>query len=131
MGAETILFLLLPLAAASGWLLARRQQPPGEVENRRRLPPDYFRGLSYLLDDQHDKAIDIFIRMLEEDSETIELHLAVGSLFRNRGEVDRAIRIHQNLVDRTTLSDEQRIRALAEEVALLRGPEDDDRRSSG
>lgn len=113
MGAETILFLLLPVAAASGWLLARRQHGSGEGENRQ-LPPDYFRGLSYLLDDQHDKAIDIFIRMLEEDSETIELHLAVGSLFRNRGEVDRAIRIHQNLVDRTTLSDEQRIRALFE-----------------
>ncbi len=113
MGAETILFLLLPVAAASGWWLARRQRPAEEAESRQ-LPPDYFRGLSYLLDDQHDKAIDIFIRMLEEDSETIELHLAVGSLFRNRGEVDRAIRIHQNLVDRTTLSDEQRIRALFE-----------------
>ncbi len=115
MGAETLLFLLLPVAAASGWWLAyRHQRLSGEGEECRRLPPDYVRGLSYLLDDQHDKAIDIFIRMLEEDSETIELHLAVGSLFRNRGEVDRAIRIHQNLVDRTTLSDEQRIRALFE-----------------
>ncbi len=116
MGVETLLFLLLPVAAASGWWLARRQQSSVDEEtlHGHRLPPDYFRGLSYLLDDQHDKAIDIFTRMLEEDSETVELHLAVGSLFRNRGEVDRAIRIHQNLVDRTTLSDEQRFRALFE-----------------
>ncbi len=109
MSAETLLFLLLPVAAASGWVLARRQDSDSNETSH--LPPDYFRGLSYLLDDQHDKAIDIFIRMLEEDSETVELHLAVGNLFRNRGEVDRAIRIHQNLVNRTTLSDEQRIQA--------------------
>ncbi len=109
MSIEPLLFLLLPVAAASGWLLARRRDRDNSETSR--LPPDYFRGLSYLLDEQHDKAIDIFIRMLEEDSETVELHLAVGNLFRNRGEVDRAIRIHQNLVNRTTLSDEQRIQA--------------------
>ncbi len=109
MSATTLLFLLLPVAAASGWFLARRQESRNSETGR--LPPDYFRGLSYLLDDQQDKAIDIFIRMLEEDSETVELHLAVGNLFRNRGEVDRAIRIHQNLVNRTTLSDQQRIQA--------------------
>ncbi len=114
MNAETALFLLLPVAAVSGWLLARRQEGRRGGNETSRLPPDYFRGLSYLLDDQHDKAIDIFIRMLEEDSETVELHLAVGNLFRNRGEVDRAIRIHQNLVNRTTLSDEQRVQAMFE-----------------
>ncbi len=129
MNVETVLFLLLPVAAASGWLLARRQESHSNSETSR-LPPDYFRGLSYLLDDQHDKAIDIFIRMLEEDSETVELHLAVGNLFRNRGEVDRAIRIHQNLVNRTALSDKQRIRAKFElgedymRAGLLDGAED-------
>ncbi len=114
MNATAILFLLLPLAAASGWFLARRRQDGQERSGSHTLPPDYFRGLSYLLDEQHDKAIDIFIRMLEEDSETVELHMAVGNLFRNRGEVERAIRIHQNLVDRTTLSDEQRAEAMFE-----------------
>ena len=113
MSASTLLFLLLPVAAASGWLLARRCECRDRPESSR-LPPDYFRGLSYLLEDQPDKAIDIFLRMLEEDSDTIELHLAVGNLFRNRGEVDRAIRIHQNLVDRTTLSGGQRARAMFE-----------------
>lgn len=114
MNATTILFLLLPVAAASGWFLARRQPGGQDSAESYNLPPDYFRGLSYLLDEQHDKAIDIFIRMLEEDSETVELHMAVGNLFRNRGEVERAIRIHQNLVDRTALSDEQRVQAMFE-----------------
>ncbi len=114
MSSTTILFLLLPVAAASGWYLGRRQQRRRGSGESYTLPPDYFRGLSYLLDEQHDKAIDIFIRMLEEDSETVELHMAVGNLFRNRGEVERAIRIHQNLVDRTTLSDEQRVQAMFE-----------------
>lgn len=125
----TALFLLLPVAAASGWLLARRQFSRSCTETCQ-LPPDYFRGLSYLLDDQHDKAIGIFIRMLEADSETVELHLAVGNLFRNRGEVDRAIRIHQNLVNRPGLSDEHRVKAMFElgedymRAGLLDGAED-------
>lgn len=105
------LLLLLPLAAVSGWYAARRdqRQPPAT-----RLPPDYFRGVNYLLNEQPDKAIEIFTRMLEVNTETVETHLALGSLFRRRGEVERAIRIHQNLIARPTLDNTQRSEALSE-----------------
>ena len=74
----------------------------------------FLRGLSYLLDQRPDKAIDVFLRMAEVDGETMEIHLALGSLFRRRGEVERAIRIHQNLVARPGLDREQRGFALYE-----------------
>ncbi|HAU4904027.1 TPA: lipopolysaccharide assembly protein LapB, partial [Aeromonas hydrophila] len=73
----------------------------------------YVAGLNYLLSDESDKAVDLFIQLLEVDSETIETHLSLGNLFRQRGEVDRAIKIHQNLVTRQ-LTREQRQLALQE-----------------
>lgn len=75
---------------------------------------DYLRGLNYLLEEKPDKAIDEFIRVLSVDTETVETHIALGSLFRRRGEVDRAIRIHQNLIARPQLNKVQRIQALYE-----------------
>jgi lipopolysaccharide biosynthesis regulator YciM len=105
--------LLLPIAAASGWWAARRSVQK-EKEYCADRDPEYFRGLNYLLNEQPDKAIDVFIKLLEVDSETVETHLALGNLFRRRGEVDRAIRIHQNLIARTSLSREQRALALLE-----------------
>ena len=110
-----LLWLLLPVAAASGWWAARRSQ-----RRLRNAPPcqeintEYFRGLNFLLNEQPDKAIEVFIRMVEVDNETVETHLALGNLFRRRGEVDRAIRIHQNLIARPTLDAEQRGQALLE-----------------
>jgi lipopolysaccharide assembly protein B len=108
-----VLFLLLPVAAASGWWLARRDtrtKPDGKGPAH----PDFLRGLNYLLEEQPDKAIDMFLKLAEVDGETVETHLALGSLFRRRGEVDRAIRIHQNLVERRTLGPELRGFALFE-----------------
>lgn len=111
--AQDLLWLLLPLAAASGWLAAR-------LDHRRRqskpfdLPSAYFRGLNYLLNEQPDKAIEVFTRVLEVNSDTVETHLALGNLFRRRGEVERAIRIHQNLIARPTLDRDQRAQALLE-----------------
>ncbi|HSJ49439.1 MAG TPA: lipopolysaccharide assembly protein LapB [Gammaproteobacteria bacterium] len=111
---QELLWLLLPVAAFSGWWAARRS------ERRRRdclhpeLSSGYFQGLNYLLNEQPDKAIEVFIRMLEVNSETVETHLALGNLFRRRGEVDRAIHIHQNLIARPTLSARQRSHALLE-----------------
>ncbi len=108
-----LLLLLLPVAAASGWLAAKRsERRAGAV--RKNYDPAYFQGLNYLLNEQPDKAIDIFVQMLEVDSDTVETHLALGNLFRQRGEVDRAIRIHQNLIARPTLDRDQRAQALLE-----------------
>jgi lipopolysaccharide biosynthesis regulator YciM len=109
-----LLWLLLPVAAATGWVAGRRNRGrPGSCSDSI-LGPEYIKGLNYLLSEQQDKAIDVFIRMLEVNSDTVETHLALGNLFRKRGEVDRAIRIHQNLIARDSLSPEQRNDALLE-----------------
>ncbi len=105
--------LLLPVAAASGWLAALY------VHARRRVsrePPldRYLEGVRYLLDDQTDRALQAFIEVVEVDHETFETHLIIGRLFRRRGEVDRAIRIHQNLAARPALTDAQRAQATYE-----------------
>jgi lipopolysaccharide biosynthesis regulator YciM len=108
-----LLFLLLPVAAASGWWLARHDRPR-ERRQTAGAAPAFLRGFNYLLDEQPDKAIDVFLELAEVDNDTVETHLALASLFRRRGEVDRAIRIHQNLIARDTLSREQRGLALFE-----------------
>lgn len=104
--------MLLPAAACSGWWIARRSDAVKRPESKNQLSREYVMGLNYLLNEQPDKAVDIFIKLLEVDSETVETHLALGSLFRRRGEVDRAIRIHQNLIARPQLSVIQRKEAL-------------------
>lgn len=109
-----LLWLLLPVAALSGWWIGRRAVNSQSNNSLRSIHPEYFKGLNFVLNEQPDKAIEVFIRMLEVDSETVETHLALGNLFRRRGEVDRAIRIHQNLIARPTLSREQRTHALLE-----------------
>lgn len=111
--AADLLWLLLPLAFLSGWFVARfdaKRQSSKSFD----LPSAYFKGLNFLLNEQPDKAIEIFIQVLEVNSETVETHLALGNLFRRRGEVERAIRIHQNLIARPTLNREQRTYALLE-----------------
>ncbi|MEJ2590849.1 MAG: lipopolysaccharide assembly protein LapB [Candidatus Thiodiazotropha sp.] len=108
------LLLLLPVAAASGWYAARRSLKSKQQKQPQEISPVYFKGLNYLLNEQPDKAIDLFIKMLEVDSDTVETHLALGNLFRRRGEVDRAIRIHQNLIARPSLNRDQRAQALLE-----------------
>jgi lipopolysaccharide biosynthesis regulator YciM len=108
------LFLLLPIAALSGWLVGRRDRQKTSLHLGSEIPLGYIRGLNYLLNEQPDKAIDVFIQLLDVNSDTVETHLALGSLFRRRGEVDRAIRIHQNLIARPTLNPEQRMHALNE-----------------
>lgn len=96
--------LLLPAAAISGWYVANRQYHRKEEKADRKLSREYVQGLNYLLNEQPDKAVDLFIKLLDVDSDTVETHLALASLFRRRGEVDRAIRIHQNLIARPQLS---------------------------
>jgi lipopolysaccharide biosynthesis regulator YciM len=111
--AYDLLWLLLPLAAASGWYAARLDQKR-QAKKSIDLPSAYFKGLNFLLNEQPDKAIEVFVQVLEVNSETVETHLALGNLFRRRGEVERAIRIHQNLIARPTLEKEQRSQALLE-----------------
>lgn len=107
------LILLLPTAMAAGWFAARRQELATRATDYN-LPSAYFEGLNFLLNEQPDKAIEVFIKMLEVDSETVEMHLALGSLFRRRGEVERATRIHQNLIARPNLDSAQRQQAMYE-----------------
>jgi lipopolysaccharide biosynthesis regulator YciM len=111
---QELLLLLLPLAAASGWLAARSSARKQEKQCVGETGPVYFRGLNHLLNEEPDKAIDAFVEILEVDSDTVETHLALGNLFRRRGEVERAIRIHQNLIARPALTREQRAQALLE-----------------
>jgi len=75
---------------------------------------DYFKGLNFLLNEETDKAIEAFIRALEVDNETVELHLALGGLFRRKGQLDRATRLHQNLIARPNLTERQRFEAIHE-----------------
>ena len=93
---------------ASWWFNRKNKKSKGKVNQ------EYFKGLNFLLNEQPDKAIEVFIQALEVDSETVELHLALGGLFRRKGEVDRATRIHQNLIARPNLTDEQRLHAICE-----------------
>ncbi|QBQ54868.1 lipopolysaccharide assembly protein LapB [Nitrosococcus wardiae] len=108
------LLLLLPVAAASGWLAGKRSAEAANRNSHSQLNSAYFAGLNYLLNEQPDKAIDTLLDVLEVDSDTIEPHLALGNLFRRRGEVGRAIRVHQNLVERPYLNNSQREQALLE-----------------
>ena len=113
----TLLWLLLPVAAASGWYAARMEYQKNANKSLVNLPQDYFKGLNYILNEQPDKAIDIFMKLSELDESTFEIHLALGSLFRRRGEVDRAIRLHQSLVNKSSLGAELHAQAL-QELAL-------------
>jgi lipopolysaccharide biosynthesis regulator YciM len=103
----------LPLFFGIGWVAAR-VDIQHLVRDSRALPRSYFRGLNFLLNEQPDKAIEAFIEVVKVDPETVELHFALGSLFRRRGEYDRAIRMHQHLLERADLGAEQRAAALFE-----------------
>jgi lipopolysaccharide biosynthesis regulator YciM len=102
------IFLLL---AAAGWALGRFDERDGE-EPAQPLNKDYLKGLNFLLNEQTDQALEHFLKMVRVDDRTIETHFALGSLFRRRGEIDRAIRIHQNIIARPDLAAEQRDQAL-------------------
>ncbi|KAB7896232.1 lipopolysaccharide assembly protein LapB [Rouxiella sp. S1S-2] len=107
-----LLFLLLPVAAAYGWYMGRRSSQQDKQQSANRLSREYVAGVNFLLSNQQDKAVDLFLDMLKEDSNTVEAHLTLGNLFRSRGEVDRAIRIHQSLMESASLTFEQRLLAV-------------------
>ncbi len=113
---EFDLWWLLPIPAvffALGWIAARIDIKHLLRESRA-LPLSYFRGLNFLLNEQPDKAIESFIEVVKVDPQTVDLHFALGSLFRRQGEIDRAIRMHQNLLDRPDLPADKRVTATYE-----------------
>ncbi|RTE65149.1 lipopolysaccharide assembly protein LapB [Amphritea opalescens] len=99
---EYLFIIPLFIAVAMGWLLGRRQNNKQPVQNTLQL--EYFRGLDFLLSEKTDEAIDSFIRALEINSDTIPAHIALAKLFRKKGDVERAIQIHQSLLARSDLS---------------------------
>lgn len=111
---KLVSLLLWLVTIGIAWVLGNRARSPHESLRKSSLPRDYLVGLNFLLNDETDKAVDIFVKMLEVDSDTVETHLAVGKLFRRRGEVDRAIRIHQNLIARPQLERHYREQSLFE-----------------
>jgi lipopolysaccharide biosynthesis regulator YciM len=100
----------IPVFFALGWIAARVDIKQLVYESRS-LPRGYFRGLNFLLNEQPDKAIDAFIEIVKLDPETADMHFALGNLFRRRGETERAIRVHQNLLSRPDLPLEQQVHA--------------------
>jgi len=110
---EPWMLLIFPLFFGMGWWAARLDIKDLLSESTA-LPESYFQGLNFLLNEQQDKAIESFIEVVKIDPHTVELHFALGSLFRRRGEVDRALRMHHNLVDRADLDDEKRQQAVFE-----------------
>jgi lipopolysaccharide biosynthesis regulator YciM len=112
--AEIVLLLLLPVAVYLGWWLARTFQRRTARKRERLFSNQYFQGLNYLLNEQPDKAIQVFLELAEVNKDTVETHMALGSLFRRRGEMDRAIRFHQNIIAKPALEPGQRTAALLE-----------------
>ena len=108
------LLVLLTAAIAAGYYLGYRGRRTQRDSNDSLLEPHYIQGLNYLLNERPDAAIDNFIDALEVNNETLETHLALGNLLRKRGEVDRAIKIHQNLMSRPRLGEEQSLQVQLE-----------------
>ncbi|MBL8267579.1 lipopolysaccharide assembly protein LapB [Steroidobacter sp.] len=113
-----LLIVALFVAAAAGWLFGRYWPPyrPGSraagEPDQNKLSEEYFRGLRFLLDEEPDKALEVFLRMVDVDNDTVETHFTLGNLYRRRGEVERAIRVHENIMARPSLSDEHRLHAM-------------------
>lgn len=105
--------LALPLFFTLGWIAARVDINQLLSESTT-LPAAYFKGLNFLITDQHDKAIEAFVEAVEANADSLELHFALGSLFRRRGEVDRAIHLHLNLLERQELPEPQKMAVMAE-----------------
>ena len=111
MESELWYLVLIPVLFAAGWWA--RGLDAGERErNSRRLPEAYSRGVAMLMSDRPDKAIDPFIEVVRLDPELIELHHVLGTLFRRRGEFERAIKLHNHLVNREDIPEEDRVKAL-------------------
>ena len=106
----SLMLLALPVVFVLGWIASRFDVRQLRIENRQ-APKAYFKGLNFLLNEQQDQAIDAFIEAVQNDPDTSELHFALGNLFRRRGEYERAVRVHQHLLSRGDLAQDDRHRA--------------------
>lgn len=111
-----VFIVIVALSIGFGWYFGHKKSVASTTESKydSKLLNEYFLGLSYLINDQTDKAVDVFVKVLSVDSNTVEMHLVLGSLFRRKGEVDRAIKIHANIIARPQLTTEQRCNAILE-----------------
>lgn len=109
-----LLFLLLPVAAGYGWVMGRNSVRQAQRKSSSILTKHYFKGLNFLLSDQPDKAVDTLIKMIDVNTANVETHISMGNFFRHRGELDRAIKIHQTLVSRDELDENLKAEALYE-----------------
>ena len=105
--------LILPLLIFVLVLIRRRKRTVKQVRCRQ-LPPEYFTGLNYLLNDEHGKALDVFVKLVETDWDLVDTHFALGKIFRKNGEIDKAIKIHQGLIARPSLPEQYRSKVLLE-----------------
>ncbi len=104
--------LVLPLVFFAGWLFSKRRGK--RVRRQLRFSNEYFQGLNYLLNDEQDKALDIFIKLVEMDWDTVDTSLALAAIFRRKGEIDKSIKLHQSLLARPSLPAEYKSRVLLE-----------------
>ncbi|MBF7072857.1 lipopolysaccharide assembly protein LapB [Glaciecola sp. MH2013] len=109
-----LLFLMLPVGVAYGWVMGRNSLRKAQRKQSSILSKHYYRGLNFLLSDEPDKAVDTLMKMISVNNDTVETHIAMGNFFRHRGELDRAIRVHQNLISRDEISSRQESLALVE-----------------
>lgn len=109
---STWVLFIPPLLLLLLWIARRRRT--NTKNGPRRLPPEYFTGLNYLLNDEHSKALDIFVKLVETDWELVDTHFALAKIFRKNGEIDKAIKIHQSLIARPSLPEQYRSMVLLE-----------------
>ncbi len=108
-----VIAIVFIVAGAMGvvWNELRRRRKKRSASH---MPPEYFEALAFMLGEQTDRALEVFLDLAGRESDTVELHFALGNLFRRKGEIERATLIHQNLIARPTLSRTQRDLALKE-----------------
>lgn len=100
---KELLFLLLPVAALSGWYIGVKSNIKKSNKKQDYLSSKYFSGLNYIINEQPDRAVDIFLQLLDSDNSSVDIHLMLGNLFRKRGEVDRAIKVHKSILIKDNL----------------------------
>ncbi len=103
---------IIPVAIGFLWLLFRSSQEHKHQQST--LSSEYFKGLNYLLNDEQGKALDIFVKLVESNWDTVDTHFALGKIYRKNGEMDKAIKIHQGLIARPSLPERYRSKILLE-----------------